>query len=100
MTAYETVITEAAKEDLKQAQQWQQDYKGEGAAEVFADYFFDFIEGLRIFPRKHPIKYDDKRVALMKRFDYALHYTITGHLITITGLHHQKQNPQKWNKRD
>lgn len=96
---YELIIDERANQDLRRAYLWQEERK-KGLGGELGEEIEKVFNHLVYAPMHHQIRYADKRIAYTDRFGYGVHYRVRGHLVEVVGLHHQKQNPDKWTKRD
>jgi len=54
---------------------------------------------IHLNPEKTQIWYHVVRIALLKKFPYGIHYKFEKDTITILGVFHTSQNPERWKKR-
>lgn len=96
---YELVVHKRADQDQTKVCLWQDQIKP-GSGEELDQEIEQVLADLIANPLLNGVKYKDRRVAKTKRFKYAIHYTVTGHLIRVVGVFHQKQNPDKWTQKN
>jgi plasmid stabilization system protein ParE len=57
------------------------------------------FELLRQAPEAGPAVYRDVRRILLRRFPYAVYYTLTSNSIDIRAVAHMHRDPEHWQKR-
>ncbi len=90
-------VSEAAQEEIRQAELWYWE-QSEAAALSFDQEIQQSLSRLREFPGIGP-KNDNTRRWLMFRFPYAIIYRIEEDHILIVALAHQAQKPGYWHSR-
>jgi len=72
--------------------------KSRGLGEEFLRIFYACSNELLWNPLLNPIVYEDFRRRLLRRFPYAIYFTIEKDRITVVGLFHCVRNPQTVNE--
>jgi plasmid stabilization system protein ParE len=95
---YKLITTPETENDIDKAVEWYVNIR-----KPVAKRFLTELHAVKRYIHKNPEKiadkYDNVRVAFLKKFPYGLHYTFNNNTIIIVALFHTSENPQKWNKR-
>ncbi len=97
---YKIVITNSAKEDIKEAAKWYNRQK-KGLGKQFLTYVKEKVFSLKTNPFICQNRYSRIRTAVLKHFPYMLHYYVDEiqNLIVIIAVFHTSRNPEIWNDR-
>ncbi|MEX1192123.1 MAG: type II toxin-antitoxin system RelE/ParE family toxin [Brumimicrobium sp.] len=95
---YSLSISEAAELDIRDAFLWYEDQK-ENLGLKFEKHFSKTIQNIRRNPLKIQIRYNQTRVAFLKKFPYGVHFNVFENEIIIIAVFHTSQSPQKWGNR-
>ncbi len=94
---YKVVYTSAAIEHIKNIAAWyNKQQKGLGAR--FKTTLKTEIKAIQKNPLARSFRYDDVRFAVVKKFPYAAHYTVTDNIIIIHAVFGFSENQKKWNE--
>ncbi len=69
------------------------------AADAFRNEVLDAIDRLVPDPLIWPADSDDIRKYVLRRFPYTVRYLVSGSLITVLAVAHQRRHPGYWRKR-
>lgn len=92
---YSLLITEAAERDIRDAFLWYED-QSDNLGLTFETQISQTIDNIQKNPLKIQVRYNQTRVAFLKKFPYAVHFNIIGNEIIILAVFHTRQNPKKW----
>jgi plasmid stabilization system protein ParE len=95
---YKLITAPETEQDIDQAVLWYVNTHKQ-TAKRFITELRDVQKYITNNPNKIAIKYNNIRVAFLKKFSYGLHYIFKNNTITIVALFHTSENPQKWSKR-
>tara|TARA_B100000809_G_C14796087_1_gene408503 strand:+ start:226 stop:519 length:294 start_codon:yes stop_codon:yes gene_type:complete len=95
---YKLITTPETEKDIDQAVKWYVDIRKQ-TARRFISELRDVQNYIYNNPTKIAVKYNNVRVAFLKKFPYGLHYIFIENTITIIALFHSSENPQKWDNR-
>lgn len=90
-------ISEAAELDIREAFLWYEDQK-DNLGLTFEKHISKTIQTIQKNPLKIQIRYNQTRVAFLKKFPYGLHFNVFDNEIIIVAVFHTSQSPQKWSK--
>jgi plasmid stabilization system protein ParE len=94
----EAFLRSEAREDLKAAAQWyEQRHDGLGAE--FIDEFLAFITRIESDPQIFPVVEEPIRRGLVRRFPYAVYYSIEPDHLQVLAVMHCSQHPDTWRSR-
>ncbi len=92
---FELILRPEAESDVERVYAWYEKRR-EGLGRDFVEELerlFSFIrDNPRMFPRAHKVL----RRALLKRFPYAVFYTLRSEEIVVSAVFHQSQDPRRW----
>ncbi|MEK6581421.1 MAG: hypothetical protein AABZ25_03440, partial [Nitrospirota bacterium] len=71
--------------------------KSKGLGEDFLRMFYAYANEITWNPLLHPKAYQDFRRRLLRRFPYAIYFTIEKKQVVVFGLFHCARNPQAIN---
>ena len=94
---YELRISEAAENDIREAFLWYEMQK-ENLGIEFENHIVKTIDIVHQKPEIIQIRYNQIRVAFLKKFPYAIHFTLYNNLILIVAVFHTSRDPEKWPK--
>jgi plasmid stabilization system protein ParE len=92
------IINPLAEDDLRQAIAWLDSQRGGLGAELL-DEIAAVLKRILGTPTLHAIQYRDLRVALVRRFRYAVVYRIDDEQITVVAIYHTSRHPRTWQSR-
>ncbi len=95
---YSLSISEAAELDIREAFLWYEDQK-DNLGLAFEKHISKTIQNIQKNPLKIQVRYNQTRVAFLKKFPYGVHFNIIDNEITIIAVSHTAQNPKKWRRR-
>ena len=81
------------EEDAINGYAWYEN-KSKGLGEDFLRMFYARVNEITWNPLLHPKVYQDFRRCLLRRFPYAIYFTIEKKQIVVFGLFHCARNPQ------
>lgn len=93
------ILNPEAEADLSAAQQWY-DRQREGLGDEFLSCVDRCLAGIRQNPELHARVFQDLRLALVRRFPYAIIYRIDEDQITIIAVYHGHRDPRDWQQRN
>ena len=89
-----------ARRDLREAAQYYCDEAGLSRSQAFLSEFRRSVELLVLYPRLGGTWLYEKRRLLMRRFPYAVIYTIEDQDILILAVSHHSREPGYWQDRE
>jgi len=87
-----------AVEDVIEAFSWYE-ARGSGLGWEFQEALGATLDLLRQAPEAGPAVYRDVRRVLLRRFPYAVYYTLTPEVIDVRAVAHMHRDPHHWKKR-
>jgi plasmid stabilization system protein ParE len=84
--------------DIDEAYAWYEDRRP-GLGEEFLSCVEASIEMIARLPEAYPNVGESCRRALVRRFPYAIFYEIIDQKVTVYGVLHTSQHPDKWRRR-
>jgi toxin ParE1/3/4 len=95
---YKLIIKPEAELDLLESSQWYERQK-----EELGMRFIDAVEDKLLVINKNPlhyqVRYKTTRFALVKRFPYAIHFTVEGETIFILAILSTSRDPKIWEQK-
>lgn len=92
---YNVVLLKEAQSDFKEAFEWYYHIN----PKLSSRFLLSFKNTLKII-QKNPllfqIKYDDVRVALLKKFPYLVHFSIQSQTILVKAVFHTSRDSDNW----
>jgi len=82
---------------VKARRRWAKSWAAWGL--TFEKHISKIIQTIQKNPLKIQIRYNQTRVAFLKKFPYCVHFNIIENEIIIIAVFHTSQSPQKWSKR-
>ncbi|MEP3387799.1 MAG: type II toxin-antitoxin system RelE/ParE family toxin [Reichenbachiella sp.] len=95
---YKLVIKPLAEVDLKEIANWYESKKP-GLGLAFLEAVDSKIQLLTTNPKTYQKRYRETRLTLVKKFPYAIHYTLEKNLIYVHAVLSTSRNPKIWNDR-
>ena len=92
------IIKPEAEQDLLDSSQWYEEQK-EGLGLRFINSVEDKLMSIRKTPLHYQIKYKATRLALVRSFPYAIHFTVEGKTIYVLAILSTSRNPRIWESR-
>ena len=92
------IIAAEAERDISDAYGWYEDRRS-GLGEDFLSCVDACIQAIVRAPELHPQICDEYRRGLVRRFPYAVFYDLADGTVTVYGVFHTSQHPDKWRKR-
>ena len=93
--SYSLVISDAAELDIREAFLWYEDQQVKLGLS-FEKHISKTIDTIKKNPLKVQVRYNQTRVAFLKKFPYGVHFNINANEIIIIAVFHTSQNPKKW----
>lgn len=96
---YKVQLDERAKFELEEAVEWYSN-KSTPLAKRFLDNTLDCLVSLQTSPKRFAFRYDFIRIAIIKRFPFAIHYLVLDDLemVLVLAILHTSKNPKTWPK--
>lgn len=88
-----------AQEDLREAAEFYRDKAGTALSQSLFVEFEHSVSLLLQYPRLGAIWRYGKRRLVMRRFQYALIYTVVGDQVRVLGVAHHARRPGYWRSR-
>ena len=98
MTHHDVLISGDAEADIADAVAWYAGV-GPGLEQEFLRAIDASLAAIRRHPEAYPVVFKGLRRALLRRFPYALFYTIFGDTIILMACFHARRDPQDWQSR-
>ena len=95
---YSLSISETAERDIRDAFLWYEDQKI-NLGLTFEKHISKIIQTIQKNPLKIQIRYNQTRVAFLKKFPYGVHFNVLENEILIVAVFHTSKSPQKWKER-
>jgi plasmid stabilization system protein ParE len=92
------VFTQAARDELMEAQDW---YEGEATVQGrrFRQAIDALVERLSDNPRQFAVVFRNVRRALLRRFPYSLFFVVEDDALIVIACFHASRDPSRWRKR-
>jgi plasmid stabilization system protein ParE len=91
-------LRDEAVADLDEAAQWYESQQP-GLGGAFLDGVTEAFQRLIDRPLAYPVIYRKTRRALLRRFPFAIFYSIEGSTILIVAILHGSRHPRRWRQR-
>jgi len=97
---YKLDVLPLAKLDIKESSLWYEE-KRKGLGLEFIEEVEEYFKFILKKPKANQIRFKKTRFCLLKRFSYAIHYTIIEKekTIVVSAVFHTSENPSDWKKR-
>ena len=95
---YSLSISEAAELDIRDAFLWYEEQK-DNLGLTFEKHISKTIQTIQKNPLKIQIRYNQTRVAFLKKFPYGVHFNVFENEIIIVAVFHTSQSPKTRSKR-
>lgn len=92
------IINPEAEADLSEARRWYEE-KRAGLGDRFLMSVEAVFDRICRHPELHAIVYRDLRMALVRRFPYAVIYRVDDDQITVIAVYHARRNQRGWQLR-
>jgi len=92
------VVNPEAEADLEQARAWYEAQRT-GLGDEFLGCVREVLDRVRLSPRLYGTVFQELRLALARRFPYAVIYRIDDDQITIIAVYHTRRDPKGWKSR-
>jgi len=92
------IINPLAEEDLREAKAWHDDQR-QGLGTEFIDEITLVFDRIIRSPMVHAIHFRGLRIALARRFRYAVVYRLDDDQITVVAIYHTSRHPRTWHVR-
>jgi plasmid stabilization system protein ParE len=92
------IINPGAEADLDEARQWYESDRG-GLGDELIDEVDAVLARIRRMPRLYAKVFQELRLALVRRFPYAVVYRIDDDQITVVAVYHTHRDPRGWQSR-
>jgi toxin ParE1/3/4 len=92
------IVNPEAEADLDEARQWYEAQKL-GLGDELIDAVGSVLERVQQAPRLYAKVFLELRLALVRRFPYAVVYRIDDDQITVVAVYHTHRNPRGWQSR-
>lgn len=91
-------FTPEAETDLEEAFGWYQE-QVPGLGHEFLAAVEKQLEQIVANPRQYQTRHRGVRRAIMKRFPYAVFYTVEDPAVVVLAVEHQSRDPEHWKRR-
>ncbi len=92
------IINPEAEADLEEARDWYE-FQRVGLGLEFLDRVGEAFGQIRQNPLLHGKVFEDLRIALVRRFPYAVIYQVDEAQITVIAVYHTRRAPRGWQER-
>ena len=92
---YRLIVKPPAELDINEAAQWY-DSKRAGLGEQFIHAVEEKLLLIEDNPNLYQVRYKATRLALIKRFPFAIHYTIEQEVVYVLAVLSTSRNPKIW----
>jgi plasmid stabilization system protein ParE len=92
------IVNPEAEADLADAKVWY-DAQRPGLGDEFLDGAREVFDRLRRMPHLYGKVFQDLRLALIRRFPYAVIYRVDDDQITVVAVYHNRRDPRGWQDR-
>lgn len=92
------VVNPLAEADLDEARAWYEAQRP-GLGDAFLENVEEAFDRLRHFPALYAPVFRDLRLALVRRFPYAVAYRLDDDQITAVAVYHTRRDPRGWQGR-
>lgn len=92
------VVNPLAEADLAEAREWYEAQRP-GLGDELLENVEEVFDRLRRFPALYARMFQDVRVALIRRFPYAVAYRLVNDQITVVAVYHTRRDPRSWQGR-
>ena len=96
--ARQIILTPEAKADARDAFGWYEE-QDRGLGDEFLDCLESAFMQIADHPTRYPVRFDDFRRILIRRFPYAIYFDHDDRAVHIYYVFHCSQNPEKLTKR-
>ena len=93
------IINPLAEEDLRDAKAWL-DSQRQGLGRELLDEIGLVFERIVRLPMVHAIQFRGLRIALVRRFQYAIVYRLDDEQVTVVAVYHTSRHPRTWQGRE
>lgn len=92
------IVIPEAEADLEEARAWYE-LQRRGLDDEFLDSIREVFDGIRRMPYLYAKVFQEFRLALVRRFPYAVVYRIDDDQITVMAVYHTRRDPRGWQGR-
>jgi plasmid stabilization system protein ParE len=92
------IVNPEAEADLVEAKSWY-DSQRTGLGDDFLLCLEETLQRLRRMPELYAKTFQDLRLALVRRFPFAVIYRIDDNQITVIAIYHTSRDPRSWQQR-
>jgi len=92
------IINPLAEEDLREAKAWHDNQRQGLGTELIDEISLVFDRIIRS-PMVHAVQFRGLRIALARRFPYAVVYRLDDDQITVIAIYHTSRHPRTWQVR-
>lgn len=92
------ILRVEAEHELQDGYDWYEE-RVPGVGPRFLDQVQGLLEEIRLAPLRYACVHRDVRVALVRRFPYAIFYRAMGDTITVYSVFHTSRDPHIWQSR-
>lgn len=96
--AYKVITSPIAEKDVEKAIKHYVKIQSK-----LAKAFLKEVKAVKKYLIKHPnkiqVRYNNVRVAFLKKFPYGIHFIFENETVIILGVFHTSQDPEEWNER-
>ena len=96
--AAELTLAPEAEQDIAEAYAWYEAQRT-GLGEDFLSSVDACIQAICRMPEMHRVFHENYRRGLVRRFPYAVFYEYAAGTVTVYGVFHTSQDPDKWRQR-
>ena len=95
---FQVSLLPQAEEEIKEAFHWYF-VRSQFAADAYRTEVVAAIDGLTEDPLMWPVDDEGVRYYILQRFPYTIHYEVTGSVVTVLAVAHQRRRPGYWQAR-
>jgi plasmid stabilization system protein ParE len=95
---WQVLFTPAARAELVDAQDWYE-VEAPGLGRRFRTEIDAVVQRMAVNPRQFPLVYKTLHRALVRKFPYALFFSVEDDTLMVVACFHGKRDPHQWQRR-
>ncbi len=92
---FQLILRPEAESDVEEVYAWYEKRR-EGLGRDFVKELEKLFASIQESPRMYPRDHRELRRALLKRFPYAVFYTLRSDEVVVSAVFHQSRDPRRW----
>lgn len=92
------ILRVEAEAELQDGYDWYEE-RAPGIGSRFLDQVQRLLDEIQAVPSRYPLVRRDVRMALVRRFPYAIFYRVVNDSIVVYSVFHTSRNPDIWQER-